>query len=375
MPRNVPPRYVTPSGNSRGNVDTPFSIDRGLRVTNNPDFWTTGSMDLMPGSDARQAEQERQDKAADREQRMLDDATEAAKIRASIDRQETMQELTLDEWNAMTPRQQAAVQFNTDLIAAVNADRALRGYTPTETEQEAYDELLTDRFGTTYSEAPEGIKYAPNVAGLLQNVDMNIPMLDKASLDDFLKLDVAIGMDEIRRIDEKLTQGRPTQVRAGLAWREGLTPENQRLQMAQHLAAGQQRAQTQLAEQLGQGEALLASMTGKANTEAAVAFGAENVREPVALSDDDLVLKNFYLEALAANEVPLDEITVNMSADMADKGLSEERQRAIYDTILMDVQDAVSNQGWQFQLTEGLTPRNPMDTANALGAPMLGVGS
>lgn len=375
MPRNVPPRYVTPSGNSRGNVDTPFSIDRGLRVTNNPDFWTTGSMDLAPGSDARQAEQERQDKAADREQRMLDDATEAAKIRASIDRQETMQELTLDEWNAMTPRQQAAVQFNTDLIAAVNADRALRGYTPTETEQEAYDELLTDRFGTTYSEAPEGIKYAPNVAGLLQNVDMNIPTLDKASLDDFLKLDVAIGMDEIRRIDEKLTQGRPTQVRAGLAWREGLTPENQRLQMAQHLAAGQQRAQTQLAEQLGQGEALLASMTGKANTEAAVAFGAENVREPVALSDDDLVLKNFYLEALAANEVPLDEITVNMSADMADKGLSEERQRAIYDTILMDVQDAVSNQGWQFQLTEGLTPRNPMDTANALGAPMLGVGS
>lgn len=359
-PLNMQPRYQ--AGVAGRKTELPFNVGEGLVVTRNEDFtWK------MPDS-GKTTEKDEEKSAKEQKE---DKVTAAAKYRnaSGYDRQETIQQLTMEEWNALSPRQQAAVQFNADLIAAVEADKALVGYTPSDSEKASYNQVLMNRFGTTESSAPSGIEYAPNVAGLLKNVGY-ASTLDAGTLDDFLKLDVAIGMDEIRRIDEAITGGRVTSTRGGQAVREGLSAEQERLQRAQHLAG----AQTRLAETLGKGDAILSGMTGQANTEAAVAFGAEGVKPPAQLSSEDAMLKDLYLETMTAKDLPLDEVISRMNTDMSEQGLSTERQKQIQDTLLFNVRDAVTAGGWQFQTGDGLEQRDPMEVAQALGAPILGVG-
>jgi hypothetical protein len=67
----------------------------------------------------------------------------------SDSRTENIVELTTEQWNALTPAQQDAVQFNTNLVKAIERDRANQGsYAPSDDQRQEYNRILTDVLGT-----------------------------------------------------------------------------------------------------------------------------------------------------------------------------------------------------------------------------------
>jgi hypothetical protein len=95
--------------------------------------------------------------------------------------------VTQEAWDRMSPQQQNALRFNTELIRAVELDQSLKG-------QEASDDYrnqVAEMFGTQGGSE----MYAPNTLALLQGMDMG--RLRGQDLDEYLTFDRAYTAQEV----------------------------------------------------------------------------------------------------------------------------------------------------------------------------------
>ena len=286
------------------------------------------------------------------------------------DRKEHIAPITPDQWNAMTADQQNAIRFNTDLVAAVERDRAMqKKYDPTDEQQAAYDNVLLDVFGTTESYAPGGIKYAPETVALLKNLD-TIPAQQLGTLDDFLKLDVAITAKQVAQIDKALQPSGPEH----LVGRRELNPAEQRLARAQALTRAQGQISSRLEGELERGRRLISDMTSGVNSAAAAELGAI-VKDPDllgALSTEEADTVNLFTRYLAdpRNDVAAENATTVM-AGLADMGYDERAQQKLYNAIAEAARNGTTGGPWFDQEEDqGIRWRTPQQVADALGLPM-----
>jgi hypothetical protein len=173
-----------------------------------------------------------------------------AKIKKQVD------VLSWKEYRNLSPLQKDAVDFNTDLVAAVRKDKKLQDtYNPDKDDKAVYAEAIDKVFpgATTDSDT-----YAPETLALLQQIGYSDDLTD---IDDFLYLDAAIKDKDLKNL---LPQGDgPNQAssdRLGRPSGGGNTYENplegDRVGHAERLAIGYQNVQSTLEK----GNALLRSL-------------------------------------------------------------------------------------------------------------------
>ena len=105
--------------------------------------------------------------------------------------------LTWEEYEALSPRARAAVDFNTMLVAAVNKDKSNQDtYEKTANKQERaqYEVGVQEMFGDQRGSD----LYAPETMAVLQQIKFRDA---EADLDDFLGLKAAITTDDLKNID------------------------------------------------------------------------------------------------------------------------------------------------------------------------------
>lgn len=107
-------------------------------------------------------------------------------LRKKVDR------MTVEEYNALTPIQRAAVDFNGMLYTAVKRDKAMRGdYLASPSEKDEYDKTVEAMFG------PDGgsKRYAPETVAVLAQIGYKD---DSGDLDDYLGLRAAVREKDLK---------------------------------------------------------------------------------------------------------------------------------------------------------------------------------
>lgn len=347
------------------NSTTPLSIQPGVNLAGRDvqadRANAATAARLTAAADAYEKQQAREDKAEQRAAR-----------RSNRDRKENVVVLTQDEWNAMTPAQQNAVRFNSDLYAAVERDKANQDqYDPTAQERQAYDAILNDVFGTTQSDNPYGITYAPETVGVLKNLDL-IPAQDLGTLDDFLKMDVAITAKQVQQIERALQPEGPEH----LVGRAELTPAEQRLERAQALTRAQGQITSRLEGELERGRRVLAGMSeDQARVEAAKLGAVLDESESLVgqLDQQQALDVDYVVRFMAEDRHDVQEGLRGFSAMVEERGYDENTQQKMYQAIIESVQNAATDGPWQ-GLAEDVPLRTPQQVADALGIPLQKVG-
>jgi hypothetical protein len=297
------------------------------------------------------------------------------------DREEDFQQMTLAQWNALTPEQQASAQFNQNLQAAVQRDTDMRlQMRPTAEQREAYQTGVRSLFpqnSTTYM-----LDYAPETLGLLETLDLEPALLANTSMDDFLKLDVAITPQQMMNLDRELEpKFQPTGYQttpSGMSIPTGEiaydNPREERLALAQGLAAAQhQMNQSLLQDELEKGQRVLTTMTGAmANQSAAADFGAV-ARQPLGadnristdglkqLTAEDMAM---FIETLAHTPGKLDTTVSQINEEFDLRGSDQAERDAVYENLRNYAeQAALGNAEWW----PGKTA-TPQQVAMALGS-------
>lgn len=126
----------------------------------------------------------------DVEKEMAESAKRATRRGLNQQRGRGIETMTTEEYNALTPKQKAAIDLNTLLVNAVREDRGVeaKGENP---GGESYDAQVAEVFG----EDAKNTRYAPNTVQLLDDANIEI---DDAKLNDFLKLKVAITAEDLK---------------------------------------------------------------------------------------------------------------------------------------------------------------------------------
>jgi len=176
---------------------------------------------------------------------------------------EAVDQLTPKEYNALSARQRAAVDFNTMLATAVRKDlnRQDTKYANVGDQQKAtYEKSVEKMFGENGSDL-----YAPETMAVLRQLKIKDPTDD---LDDYLNLKVAITEDDLKNIGEKPvshaapafaqgpSEGLDEDERKRLGLQEDYISQTQQLQQAlvkgkQMLQSFQATAASERAEDLG----------------------------------------------------------------------------------------------------------------------------
>jgi len=152
----------------------------------------------------------------DVEREMVDSGKRAERQGLNAERGRGVEAMTTEEYNALGPKEKAAIDFNTMLVAAVRSDRNLTEKGVLKDGSKEYDSTVDELFGEGSSEKA---RYAPATVQLLDAA--NVDLLD-AKLNDFLKLKVAITADDLKDFDPSLVSTRetglltPSRARAGL---------------------------------------------------------------------------------------------------------------------------------------------------------------
>lgn len=278
--------------------------------------------------------------------------------REKLSREETYSALTMDQWNAMSPVQQAAVQWNADLKAAVERDLELGlggGHSATSDELSNYQAGLDEMFGEeSRSVGVRGLNYAPETLALLQSRGME-GQLQGLSMDDFLLMDAALSDEEVQNLGQEGTR-------------------TQRVQLANSLAKGQQEYQQQL---LAKGEQMIAGLTSSANAETVESLGGTPrgvIPKNMEFADEgEEKLITTYLWGLANPEWDAEQTLSDIQADLGVQGLEPEKQREVYNKMLAHSSNAAITGVW-FPTAEeeyGVSAdslRAPTDIAVLLGA-------
>lgn len=191
--------------------------------------------------------------------------------------------MTQEEYDALTPEQRQAVDFNAMLVTAVRKDRHNQDeYAPTDEQRAAYDASVQGMFG----KGGGSKMYAPATMSVLGQLGYQ----DNASdLDDFLRLKAAIKEKDLGRLDpmagREVVDGNPVQGPVIQRNNQGdvLNPvQMDRVVLAQTLAAKTGVLQDQLAK----GSQLLQTMNATAavdrNPREALYGGVPNEPKAVA---------------------------------------------------------------------------------------------
>lgn len=326
-----------------------------------------------PGTDAyyRNKARERADKVAAAQKTVDNILAEGREKeqRRKRNRKEEITELTWDEWTAMTPQQQAAVQFNGDLVAAVQRDRNQQQWyrdNVGEAERVAYENAIERMFGTTDEPTVKGIEYAPETVALLEQLDLPTVRAGNKTLDDYLKLDVAISAKDVKNIDAALT---PTRTGAQ-EWE--FSPRDERLRHAQMLTNAQMQLNTQAMEdQMAVGEQLLLGTTrGSANELATEEFGARERKTGMdRISIEEAQILDEYVAGLASPAVDLDEAFNMIQTDLDARGATPDDQRRVFGGLRdMLSSAAVGKTDWFGEQREaGQEFRDPQVILQAMG--------
>ena len=188
--------------------------------------------------------------------------------------------MTWEEYEALSPRARAAVDFNTMLVSAVNKDKASqKQYETSANKQERaqYEVGVQEMFG---DERGSDL-YAPETMAVLQQIKFKDPQAD---LDDFLGLQAAITEDDLKTIDDNfITKNQPAALPDKIAApktlansadpgvRNPLTENQQeRRELVQGLALGTERA---IDQQMSKAQGVLQNFQATAYAERTESVG------------------------------------------------------------------------------------------------------
>lgn len=223
--------------------------------------------------------------------------------RENRDRKEEVTPLTWEAYDALTPEEQAAVQWNDTLYQAIERDRKQQeNYDFNEEQSKAYWDSVKDVFGETVFPEVKGLRLAPETVKVLQQLDIPSYAQSGKGLDDYLRFDMAITDKMLGQLDTQLPalQFGPPPVEGDTSGYE-YSPREQRINMAQQLTAAQQK----LNETLANGDVILADAAARmANAGVGEIGGIERRLRMRPPGDYPQVYFDQYLQALAdpANE-------------------------------------------------------------------------
>ena len=150
---------------------------------------------------------------------------------------EKVEAMTTAEYEALTPEQRAAVDFNTLLVDAVNRDKSSQGEykkTANATERAAYNETVEDMFGSGHGSE----LYAPATVAVLDQIKFDDTTKD---LDEFLDLRAALTDKDVANIAKAGDNPKMTLAEVPAF----STPEKQAV-------ASQQRQRTEYAQEISE---------------------------------------------------------------------------------------------------------------------------
>lgn len=104
-------------------------------------------------------------------------------------------EIDQEAFAKLSPREQAAIKFNTALVNAAAADKGLSADLATDAQRDAYDNAMRKLFG----DDAVGGTYAPNTAALLQELQLGDL---RGSIDDYLQLNSAVYDTDLERLEQ-----------------------------------------------------------------------------------------------------------------------------------------------------------------------------
>ena len=217
---------------------------------------TPGQYIDMPGTDPSQAAGIKEAQAAYDEQLRIRraDALNVDPDGKPVKMKDEIERLSWDEYNNLTPLQQAAVDYNSMLVKAVRQDRRNQDtYAPSEDTKTAYEGALEEMFGS----ADKGSEmYAPATMGVLRQIGYKGD--GSGQLDDFLNLDATLGVKDLKRLDQAQDLG----LRRGGEGSAFSSPVmEERMDLLGGLARGTENAQ---ADVLARGNAILKNFSTQA---------------------------------------------------------------------------------------------------------------
>ena len=300
----------------------------------------------------------------------------ARREREKNDRQEKGKKLTLEQWNAFSPLQQAAVQANADLYAAIRRDFATQSKHGKKDEEgrrvndklDAYRERTDELFGEKGMLGVKGLEYAPNTVAFLDSRGIDRRALAGRTLDDILLGDTLFTPGVIKNLGQEVPAVDP--FKTG----QQLTQRQSNIAFAQAIAKGQLQYQEKLAAQLAKGDALLTSMTSRGtNAEAATDYGAKPQSAANKLTEvrpETLAQIDKYMEALARpDRDPAESLRV-IETDLQQLGADQAEVDQVYRSMADRVRLAMQGNGKWFPGVE-YQLRSPDEVGKILGLPTL----
>lgn len=215
--------------------------------------------------------------------------------------------MTQAEYDALTPKERAAVDFNTMLVQAVRQDtRRQNKYDPSQAQQNNYDLTVTKMFGDDRGSET----YAPETLAVLHQIGFSD---DTADLDDFLGLNAAITARDLKFL--KNDPG-PTVAEAQM------NPVRlDRYELTETLATSTK----QMEDTLARGNQMLASIgqtTAMDRIEDLQRIGGLQSRQPLAIGYggselDAYFQRGFDILASKENTGDRDEVLATMSSELS----------------------------------------------------------
>lgn len=148
----------------------------------------------MPGMESFQREETARLNKADVEKEMAESEERATRAGMNRGKKRDTETMTAEDYAALTPKQKAAVDLNTLLVAAVQRDLGVK-----RDEGKQYDDRVKAVFGDDASTIQP---FAPNTLSLLEDIGYQD---DNTKVTDFLKLKAAFDADDVD--DLKLRKG------------------------------------------------------------------------------------------------------------------------------------------------------------------------
>jgi hypothetical protein len=287
--------------------------------------------------------------------------------REKVDRTETDKVLTAEEWVKLTPLQQAAAQANFDLDAAIKKDFADQGKHSANSSQKEggtervkdYMQRVDELFGEDGSVGFKGLRFAPNTLAFLESRGIDKDELGGKTLDDIVSGDALIDEEAFAALGQNVKSDDPRALKVSFA---------------KTLAKGQLAYQEKLAAQLQRGDQLLSDVTGRdTNSRASTTYGANLMPERAKMTEvrPDLVGQiDKYMQALARTDIPLDQALETISLDLSEVGASDKERAQIWENMIERSRAATTGEAQWFDGVD-FEMRNPVEVAQALGAPTL----
>jgi hypothetical protein len=286
----------------------------------------------------------------------------------ATDEPDTPVELSMKQWNAMTPQQQAAVQANADLQAAVQADFAGQKAGTnhaTDAQFQAYTERVKELFGDNVPVGFKGLDYAPNTVAFLDSRGLGAADLTGTTLDDLIRGETLVSPETIQNLDRQVS---PPDVFH--TW--PTDPREKNIAFAQRLAKGQLQFQEDIAAKLAKGDKLIAGLTQQSTRKAASEeYGAQAPAmhtRLTAVRPETQANFDIYMEALARTDSPIDKALAAISQDLHERGASQDEINQVYEGMIERARLGMTGEGAWFPGID-FPMRTPQEVAQALGVP------